>query len=272
MSLEQTRPSPERVWSLPAALAAAAHALLPLLAIVTVLVLWEGTTRLFQVPTYIMPGPLAIWESLVRNWTTLQKHAITTGIEALAGFALGNGIAILLAIGFVHSPIVERTVYPMAVALRTIPFVAVAPILIIWMGNGLPPKIVIAALGVFFPTLVNMVRGLQAPDREAFEYMQTLSASWMQVLWKLRWPSALPYLFAALKIAAPTAVISAVVAEWVGADQGLGNLVVTSTYSMNIALLWATVAVASLLSLLLFGGVLLLERVFVKWGHHGLDG
>ena len=88
MSLEQTRPPPERAWPFPAALAGAAHALLPFLAIATVLVLWEGATRLFQVPTYIMPGPLAIWESLVRNWATLQKHATTTGIEALAGKAL----------------------------------------------------------------------------------------------------------------------------------------------------------------------------------------
>lgn len=248
---------------------AASRGLAPLLVTAAVLVVWEAVTRLLAVPVYIMPGPLVIGGALVQNWASLQRSAVTTGIESVVGFALGNAFAIALAIWFVHSPLVERSVYPMAVALRTIPFVAVAPIFVIWMGNGMAPKIAIAALGVFFPTLVNMVRGLQAPDREAVEFMHTLSASWWQILWKLRWPSALPYLFAALKIAAPAAVISAVVAEWVGSDRGLGNLVVTSTYSLNIPLLWATIAVASLLSLLLFVVVFLLERTFARWAHRG---
>jgi NitT/TauT family transport system permease protein len=194
------------------------------------------------------------------------KHAPITVLEALIGFAIGNGIAITLAIAFVHSLTVERAVYPMAVAMRSIPFVALAPILVIWMGNGLAPKVTIAALVSFFPTLVNMVRGLRSVDKEAFELMHTLSATRWQVLWRLRWPSSTPFLFSALKISAAGTVLGAVVAEWIGSDRGLGYLVVMSTYEFRIPLLWAVIAVTSSLALTLFGLVILSERL---WSYNG---
>src|SRR5712691_8804287 len=112
----------------------------------------------------------------------------------------------------------------MAIALRSVPFVALAPVLVIWLGNGLAPKIVIASLVCFFPTLVNMTRGLRSVDPEALELMYSLSANRWQVLWRLRWPSALPFLFSALKISAAGAVLGAVVAEWIGSDLGIGYL------------------------------------------------
>jgi NitT/TauT family transport system permease protein len=185
-----------------------------------------------------------------------------TALEAALGFIIGNTAGVLLAILFVHSSTIERGVYPMAVAMRSVPFVALAPILVIWLGNGLTPKVIIAALVSFFPTLVNTTRGLRAVDPEALELMQTLSATPWQVLWRLRWPSAMPFLFSALKISAAGTVLGAVVAEWIGSDVGLGYVVLMTTYEFRIPLLWASIAVTSTMAMTLFGLVILAERLW----------
>ena len=231
----------------------------PLVIIAAVMGGWEAASQWFGLPDYILPAPSRIWNAFITNPALFTRHAPITILEAAMGFVIGNGIAIFLAIAFVHSRTVERAIYPMAVGMRSIPFVALAPILIIWMGHGLAPKVTIAALVSFFPTLVNMVRGLRSVDREAFELMHTLSATRWQVLWKLRWPSATPFLFSALKISAAGTVLGAVVAEWIGSDRGLGYLVVMSTYEFRIPLLWAVIAVTSSLALTLFGMVILAE-------------
>jgi NitT/TauT family transport system permease protein len=232
----------------------------PLVIIAAVLGGWEIAGRWLGLPDYILPAPSRIWGAFATNPALFVRHTPITVLEALLGFCIGNGIAIFLAISFVHSRTVERAIYPMAVGMRSIPFVALAPILIIWMGHGLAPKVTIAALVSFFPTLVNMVRGLRSVDREAFELMHTLSATRWQVLWKLRWPSATPFLFSALKISAAGTVLGAVVAEWIGSDRGLGYLVVMSTYEFRIPLLWAVIAVTSSLALTLFGLVIVAEH------------
>jgi NitT/TauT family transport system permease protein len=232
----------------------------PLVIIAAVMGGWEAASQWFGLPDYILPAPSRIWGAFIANPALFTKHAPITILEAAIGFVIGNSIAIFLAIAFVHSRTVERAIYPMAVGMRSIPFVALAPILIIWMGHGLAPKVTIAALVSFFPTLVNMVRGLRSVDREAFELMHTLSATRWQVLWKLRWPSATPFLFSALKISAAGTVLGAVVAEWIGSDRGLGYLVVMSTYEFRIPLLWAVIAVTSTLALTLFGMVIVAEH------------
>ena len=145
-----------------------------------------------------------------------------TAIEACGGFLLGNLAAILLATVFVHNKTLQDIFFPVAVMINSIPVVAKAPILVLIMGNGLEPKITIAAIVCFFPTLVNMVRGLQAVNPQAMELMQILSASKTEIFFKLRLYASLPYLFSALRIAASMSVIGAVVGEWIGATQGIG--------------------------------------------------
>jgi NitT/TauT family transport system permease protein len=186
-------------------------------------------------------------------------------IEATGGFFIGNAVAILLAILFVHNKTMERTLFPIAVAVRTVPIIAIAPILVLLLGNGYAPKIVIAALISFFPTLVNMVRGLEAVEGSALELMRVLSATRRQILFKLRLPSSLPFLFAALKISTASSVIGAIVAEWIGADVGLGYLIVISTFEFRTGLLYATTVVASLLALGLFLAIVILEHLIVRW-------
>lgn len=242
---------------------------LPPLGILAVLGYWELHIKVFNVPTFLVPPPSLIAVALVEEWPTLQRNVNATIVEAAGGFALGNGIAILLAILFVHNKTMERTLFPLAVAIRTVPIIAIAPILVLLLGNGYAPKIVIAALISFFPTLVNMVRGLESMDASALELMRVLSASQKQVFFKLRLPSSLPFLFAALKISTASSVIGAIVAEWIGADVGLGYLIILSTFEFRTGLLYATTVIASLLALGLFLAVMVLERSIVRWRTDG---
>jgi len=239
--------------------------LVPALGILGVLAYWELHIRVFKVPAYLVPAPSLIAQTFIEEWPTLQRNVGATVIEAAGGFFIGNAVAILLAILFVHNKTMERTLFPIAVAVRTIPIIAIAPILVLLLGNGYAPKIVIAALICFFPTLVNMVRGLESVETSALELMRVLSATRRQILFKLRLPSSLPFLFAALKISTASSVIGAIVAEWIGADTGLGYLIVISTFEFRTGLLYATTVVASLLALGLFLSIVVLERLVIRW-------
>jgi NitT/TauT family transport system permease protein len=228
------------------------------LGILAVLAYWELHIRVFNVPVYLVPPPSLVAETFVDEWPTLQRNVGATMIEAAGGFLIGNGIAILLAILFVHNKTMERTLFPIAVAVRTVPIIAIAPILVLLLGSGYAPKIVIAALISFFPTLVNMVRGLEAVDASALELMRVLSATRAQTFFKLRLPSSLPFLFAALKISSASSVIGAIVV-------GLGYLIIVSTFEFRTGLLYATTVMASFLALGLFLAIVILERLIVRW-------
>jgi NitT/TauT family transport system permease protein len=235
------------------------------LGILAIIGYWELHVRLFNVPEFLIPAPSQVARSLVEEWPALQRNTGATLVESIGGFIAGNGVAILLAVLFVHSKPTERTLYPIAVAIRTVPIIAIAPILVLLFGNGYAPKIIIAALISFFPTLVNMVRGLESVESSALELMRVLSASPAQVFWKLRVPSSLPFLFAALKIAATSCVIGAIVSEWIGADTGLGYLITISTFEFRTGLLYAAMVVGSAMALALFGAVVVAERLIVRW-------
>ena len=228
--------------------------------------LWQAIIVGLKVPEYLVPAPSAVWtKGVLANAGLLAQNAAPTAIESVLGFVVGNAFAIVLAIIFVHNKTLEQTFYPMAVVLRTIPIVAIAPILVLMLGQGYAPKVAIAALISFFPTLVNMIRGLGAVDPQMLELMRVLSASQREVFFKLRIINSLPFLFAALKIATGASVIGAIVAEWIGSDVGLGVLVINATSEFRTPLLYATMVVASLMALLFFGIVVLLERLIVRW-------
>src|SRR5213079_3484482 len=188
----------------------------------------------------------------INKWPILWQNLIPTTIEAVGGFMLGNFAAILLATVFVHNKAIQEAFFPIAVMINTIPVVAKAPILVLLMGNGMEPKITIAALICFFPTLVNMVRGLEAVNPQSMELMRVLSASKSEIFFKLRVYNSLPYLFSALKIAASTSVIGAVVGEWIGSTRGVGALIIQAMYSFDSAMLYATVIVGSVFSVVFF--------------------
>ena len=230
-----------------------------------ILALWQLVISGFGVPTYIAPSPVQVLEVFVEEGDILWLNFWPTLLEAVAGFVLGNTIAVLLAIWFVHSRLMERAFYPIAVFINTIPIIAVAPILVLILGNGYAPKIVIAALICFFPTLVNMVRGLKAVSPQMLELLRVLSATDREILFKVRLQSSLPFLFAALKIASTTCVIGAIVGEWIGSNYGLGSLIIEATYNFRAPLLYATVILGAGLAVIGFTVTSFVERRVLKW-------
>jgi len=230
-----------------------------------VLLLWQGIIVVFRVPVYLVPTPLQVVGSLRTDTHTLLVNTWPTLIETIAGFILGNLVAVLTAVGFVHNRAFRHGVYPLAVTVRTLPIVAISPILVLLLGNGYAPKIAIAALITFFPTLVNMADGLTAVDAQALELMRVLSASRWEVFRYLRWPTSLPYLFSALRIASTASLLGAIVGEWIGSNSGLGYLIVAATYDYRTPLLYATMTVASLVALVLFNAISIIEHYAVPW-------
>ena len=239
--------------------------LLPLGAAIGLLIVWQIGVSVFHIRPFIAPAPTAVAQTLYDKIGMLLANLAPTAIEAFAGFAIGNTLAILAATLFVHQRSTEEAFFPLAVMFHTIPVMAYAPILVLMLGNGLEAKVAIAALICFFPTLVNMTRGLRAVSPQQLELMRILSASPTEIFVKLRLKSSLPYLFSALKIAAATSVIGAIVGEWIGATTGIGALIIQATYNFDSPLLYATIVVGSLFSAAFFGVISWLERVFITW-------
>jgi NitT/TauT family transport system permease protein len=238
-----------------------ASSALPLLGAGSILLLWQFLIPALGVPPFIVPTPARVALKLVTDAGLLVSNAIPTAIESVAGFAIGNLVAVLLAVIFVYSRHIRAAYFPVVLFFNTIPILALAPIIVLIFGLGMLPKIVIAAVICFFPTLVNMIRGLEMPSRSEFELFRVLSASPFETFWRLRVPRSLPLLFTSLKIASTTCVIGAIVGEWIGANQGLGALIIQSTFNYQTDRLYAAVFVSSFLGLLFFGVVGLLERL-----------
>jgi len=258
-----TRPAAAPVVSPPQR--SRSQALLPFIAAAVLVVAWQVLAQVFSLPVYIAPTPIQIAKTLVSDLPMLMRNFVPTAIESLIGFVLGNSIAIAVAVLFVHSRRLEAALYPIAVFVNTIPILAKAPILVLIFGLGMTSKVVIAAFICFFPTLANMVRGLTSVNPQSLELMRVLSASKAEIFWKLRVPSSLPFLFSALKIASTTSVLGAIVGEWIGADLGLGALIIEATHNFRSPLLYATVFVSSAWAVVFFAVVSFAERRIVTW-------
>ncbi len=239
--------------------------ILPISGGVSLLLLWQFTIWFFEVRQFIAPSPTDVGAAIFSDWRILLDNFWLTFLEAIAGFIIGNIVAILLAIAFVHNKTVDKAYFPTAVFINTIPIIAVAPILVMIFGNGYTPKIFIAALICFFPTLVNMKRGLEAVSPASLDLMRILSAGKSEVFWKLRIQSSLPFLFAALKIASTTCVIGAIVGEWVGSNYGLGALILEASYNYRAPQLYAAVTMAAGMAVTFFGVMIFLERKIITW-------
>jgi NitT/TauT family transport system permease protein len=239
--------------------------MLPVLGIVGLLIAWWAVIAGFNIKPFIAPSPLLVMQTIIQKSDLLLQNLGVTAVEALFGFILGNLAAILVASVFVHSKILQWIFLPIAVAVNAIPVVAKAPILVLIMGNGMAPKITIAAMVCFFPTLINTVRGLEAVNPQIMDLMRILSATRTQIYFKLRLFSALPYLFSALRIAASMCVIGAIVGEWIGSTQGIGAQIIQATYNYDSPLLYAAIVMSACLSGLFYVVIALFEKRIVKW-------
>jgi len=233
-------------------------------------VLWEGSKALFGIPRYKLPHLHEIFLDFLRQGANgerwfwiMAQNAAYTALESLIGFALGGATGLVLAVGFAHSRLLERGLLPYVVASQTVPILAIAPMVVVWLGTSWFSKAVIAAYLTFFPVTVNMARGLRAVDPDALALMRALAATSRQVFLKLRFPSSLPYLFTALRISATASVIGAIVGELpVGSRFGMGVVIINAAqyYNWQPANLWAAILVSALIGIAFYQAVTLIER------------
>ena len=243
----------------------------PLAFALVVLAIWQTVVSIADVQEYVLPAPLDILRSFAGNWHQLFSNAWVTLQEAVAGFFIGNVIALVLAAFMAEFRLFESAVYPTLVAWRTVPTVAFAPLLLIWFGFNLWPVIVVCAVICFFPTLVNAVEGFRSVDTSTMELMRGLNASRWEIFIKLRVFVALPYIFAALKIAVASALIGAVVGEWVVAQHGLGYLTILANNYLDTLLLFRAVIALAVIGVTWFAAVVWLESVVLSWRKLGQE-
>jgi NitT/TauT family transport system permease protein len=240
---------------------------LPPLSLVVFLIAWEMVVRVGDYPAYILPSPGRIGARLIDMLASgaLWQQARVTLIEVLSGLALGVGFASLLGYALAKSVALERVLSPYLVASQAVPIIAIAPLLIIWLGPGMFSKVLISALVVFFPVLINTIVGLRAVPADLRDLMRSLRATRWQTFVKLELPAALPVLLGGLKIGATLSVIGAVVGEFAGADRGLGFLISLANGLYDTPQMFVGVLALIVMALSLYGGVAWLERRLLAW-------
>ena len=238
----------------------------PMVAIVvSIFVLWELANWAFAVPEYILPKPSVIAAKMISSWRLLLIHAAVTFEEVLLGFTLSIVIGIPLAVAVVYSRLFERIAFPIMVSLQTVPKVALAPILVMWLGYGMLPKVMVAFLISFFPIVINAVIGMRSAEKEMIYLARSMGANELTTFIKIRLPKALPSIFGGLKVGIGQAVVGAVVGEFIAAQFGLGYLQLMAQVNLDTPLLFAAVVVLSLLGVMMFNVVAWIERLALPW-------
>src|SRR5579872_2624232 len=228
---------------------------------VVLLAIWEAATAQFSIPAYLVPAPSAILLSMDTNSAVLIKESIGTTFEILLGFALSVAVGVPLALAIYLWRPFARAVYPVLVSSQAVPKVAVAPLFLVWFGFGLLPKVLIAFLIAFFPVVINTAMGLAALEREKIYLAQSMGFGPVATFFKIQLPNAMPSIFAGLKISITFAVVGAVVGEFVGGQGGLGYLLLIANGNMDTALLFAGIVALTLLGVVLFALIGLVERL-----------
>jgi NitT/TauT family transport system permease protein len=236
-----------------------------------VILLWQLLVTGFNVPNYLLPTPLEVINQLIENFSLFVKHTGITLFESLLGFILGAIFAFIISIGIVYSKIFEDIIQPILIMSQTTPRIAIAPFLIIWLGYTLLPKIIIAALICFFPIVISSVKGLKSSDRDLLNLMKSYGAKEKDIFLKIKLPSALPYIMTGLKIGITWSVIGAVVAEFVGADAGLGYLIVQGSINFDTSLMFASLLILALLGIVLFKIMSTIEKKVLYWNRNEKD-
>ena len=240
--------------------------LIPAVFIVFVLV-WEWIVRAFKVQAFIVPPPSAIWKALLGGLSSrlFLEHFWITFYETLLGFIIAAVAGIVCGAVIAQFQLIEKTFYPYLVALQTLPKIAVAPLIIVWFGFGISSKVVIAAMVAFFPVLVNVIVGLKTVDQSKLDLMRSLNASRWQTFRLVKFPNALPFVFAGLDIAIVFSVLGAIVGEFVGAQKGLGNLILQYNFALDIAGVFAVLILLSVLGVALHLLMQVLQKKLIFW-------
>lgn len=236
----------------------------PLATLVLVVVVWEIAVRTMEIPRFLLPAPTAIFDSMVANWDLLMRHSWVTLLETLIGFALSAVIGIAFAVVMVMWPLVGAAMFPILVASQVIPKVAIAPLMVVWIGTGMTTSSLIAFVMAFFPVVVNATHGMTSVNDASIDLMKSMGASKWQVFRYLRFPNALPFIMSGLQLAVAFAIVGAIVGEFVGSDSGLGYLLIVTQGNLRTDLLFADLIVLTAMGLLLYYGTDLIGKFFLR--------
>ena len=237
----------------------------PLVLVVTLLALWQLATMVWQIESWLLPSPLAIARAAFDAQSLLGRHIWQTVQETLIGFTVALIVGLALGLLIDYSPLMRDALYPLLVISQTVPTVAIAPLLVIWFGYGIWPKVIVVGLICFFPIVVNTADGLRSADPELIALLRTMGASRADTFFQVRLPGAMPTIFTGVKIAITYSVVGAILGEWVGASQGLGIFMLRATNSFRTDWVFVSIAITALLSIVLFGLTALIERLALPW-------
>ena len=237
----------------------------PILLIAALLVLWELTVRAFHIPPYLIPAPRAVVVQLFEQWSTLWRQSLVTTYATVGGFALSIAFGVPMAVAIAYSRLIESMLYPILVFSQSVPKIAIAPLFVVWFGFGIIPKVIAAFLLGFFPVVVSTVMGLKSVEPEMVDLAQSMKASRLQIFLKIRFPHALPSIFSGLKVSVTLAVVGAVVGEFVGSNSGIGYVLQIANGNFDLPLMFAALFLLSMIGVLLFVAVDLVERLAIPW-------
>jgi len=239
--------------------------LTPIAGILVFLVIWQLGVVVSKAPAYLLPAPTEIARTFIDEFPRLLRHGWVTTYEMLLGYLLAVAIAVPLAIAITSSQRFDQFVMPTMLFFQVVPKVAIAPLFLVWFGVGVLPKVLVAFLISFFPIVIDSAVGLRSMSSEMLDLARSMGASRTQIFTRFRLPTSLPYLFSGLKVAATLAIAGAVVGEFVGADKGLGYLLLTTNSNMETALMFATIVALTIIGLAFFYLVEFIEALLIPW-------
>ena len=240
--------------------------------VVTILVGWEIFVRVWNIADWLLPAPSAIGYTLYGSSGLLAGHTLVTLEEVVLGFVLALVSGMLLASAITLSKTIEKALYPFIIASQTVPIIVIAPMLLVWIGYGLTPKIIVVALISFFPIVVNTVDGMRSVDSDMHKMMRTMGGNRWSIFLQVQLPVSMPYLFSGLRVAIAVSVIGAVIGEWVGSSEGLGYLMIRSKPQFQTERVFAAITILSVMGIALFALIGLLERLLIPWWHKEREG
>jgi NitT/TauT family transport system permease protein len=232
----------------------------PTLLVIALIGLWEAAVRLLDIPRFLLPAPTEIARLMADEWALIQMHALATIGSILSGYVVAVVFALAISALMIRFPLAERLIMPIFVGLQSVPKIAIAPLILVWVGAGLGSKILVVMSIAFFPIVINTMAGFKEVDRGLADVFRSVAASETQMFVRLRLPYAMPYIFAGLRIATTLAVLGAIVAEWLAASNGLGYLVLSGSFNFNTARSFAAIIALAVIGTSFFSLMSWLER------------
>lgn len=239
--------------------------LIPLVFISFIIVLWQLVVSMGWVKRYILPSPTDIINALIGNWSDIMMHTGVTFFEGISGLLVAVVFSFIMAIIMDQSSMVKKAIYPNLVISQTVPIIVIAPLLAMWFGFGIAPKIFVVVLVCFFPITISLIEGLQSVDQELIDLVRSMGAKKIQIFTKIKFPYALPYFFSGLKIAATYSIMGAIIGEWLGGKAGLGVFMLRARHAFALDLVFASILVIVVLSIAVFYSIAMLQKAIMPW-------